>query len=127
MKTSISRARSHSISGGTTAARSPGRICRLCQRRESCVWTQHSILFASPRVQKKLLVSFGPRQVAGLHADDFKTGFARRCSHAIDGFSMQRLVSDDSALADVPFFQLELRLYKNQKIGSRRPDSHNRL
>ena len=45
---------------------------------------------------------------------------AAAVTHALDCFLVQRCVADDPALADVPLFQLELRLDQNQEIGAGR-------
>ena len=69
-------------------------------------------------MEKKLLVSLRAGDPARTDAGGFHACLFGCGNNTIDSLLMQSGVANDSAFADLALFQLELRLYQDQEIGS---------
>src|SRR5215469_11810360 len=122
--TRISRASSHSISGGTTVEML--LLIGLEMTPAARIIRAVILLPAASRVQEKLLVALRSRQPARFHAQNLEPKFARTFRHAVDRLLMQRRVAHNPALSHLALFQFELWLDQNQEIRARRRDRRNR-
>lgn len=73
---------------------------------------------ARARVQKKFLVSFCPLEMAGTFAENLQAGTSSGSFYLFDGLLLQGRIAHDSAFSHRIFLQFELRLHKNNELGS---------